>query len=86
MRDRVPPTLGLKNKNTTFVPAGKQPASKTCFPYFKDRLPYLDQALSHLFRGRLYEDAKGGVEVLDGDGSHEASLLLLPKVPMPLSI
>lgn len=48
----------------------------------RDCYSYLDQALPHALRRRLDEDAQGGVEVLNGDGPHEASFLLLPQVPV----
>lgn len=69
-------------KQYCVAPAGKLTAAKLCLPFSKEICSYLHQALSHLLRGRLHENAQAGVEVLNRDGSHESSLLLLPEVPV----
>lgn len=44
---------------------------------------YLDQALLHSMRRRLDKYTQRRVEILNGDGSHEASLLFFAQIPVP---
>lgn len=43
---------------------------------------HLDKALSHADRERLDKDANVGVEVLNADSPHKASLLLFLGIPV----